>query len=447
MLPSLALNYLGQGALLMRDPAAIENPFYRLFPDGWLIPALVLATLAAIIASQAVISGAYSMTHQAIQLGFLPRMSVRHTSAREAGQIYMPAVNWLLLAGVVAAVVGFGSSSALAGAYGIAVTLTMLITTLLTYFVVRDGCGSCRLPLALGATAFFLVIDALLVVGCAVKFFDGGWFPLALGALLFAVMTHLAARPRAACSRSIRATAWRSQPFVASLEPAADCTRARALRSIWSPTRHRAAGAAAQPEAQPGAARAQRDPDGGVPRCAVGRRGRARPGAGAGHGFWRVVRELRLHGDSRCAAGAAAVHGTGLAVPLFETSYFLSRRDGGACARAGELSGWRERLFVAMSRNASSVAEYFLLPDNAVVELGTRVQIYGIAAADRHAALRRRRIGRTGEHAVRAADGCAAAVQLGPAQRREQSHRDLDADHDLARPGDDPGPHDVRAPN
>jgi hypothetical protein len=139
VLPSLAVNYLGQGALLMVDPSAIENPFYRLFPDAWVLPALVLATLAAIIASQAVISGAYSLTRQAIQLGFLPRMAVRHTSVRAAGQIYMPAVNWALLASVAGAVLFFGSSSALAGAYGIAVTLTMMITTLLTYFVVREG--------------------------------------------------------------------------------------------------------------------------------------------------------------------------------------------------------------------------------------------------------------------------------------------------------------------
>ncbi|MFM2121081.1 MAG: hypothetical protein RL722_2549, partial [Pseudomonadota bacterium] len=187
VLPALALNYLGQGALLMHDPAALENPFFRLFPEALLWPALGLATLAAIIASQAVISGAYSMTRQAIQLGFLPRMAVRHTSAREAGQIYLPAVNWVLLAGVLAAVLGFRSSSALAGAYGIAVTLTMLITTLLTWFVVRRGWG---LPLAvvLPATLFFLAVDALLVAGCAVKLVEGGWFPLALGALLLFLM-------------------------------------------------------------------------------------------------------------------------------------------------------------------------------------------------------------------------------------------------------------------
>ncbi|OYU98596.1 MAG: potassium transporter Kup, partial [Burkholderiales bacterium PBB5] len=188
VLPALAINYLGQGALLMRDPSAIENPFFRLFPTALLVPAVVLATLAAIIASQAVISGAFSMTRQAIQLGFLPRMVVRHTSASAAGQIYLPAVNGVLLVGVLGAVLGFGSSSALAGAYGIAVTLTMAITTVLTWFVVRDGW---RLPLLVVApvTLGFLALDALLVAGCAIKFLDGGWFPLAVGALLFLLMT------------------------------------------------------------------------------------------------------------------------------------------------------------------------------------------------------------------------------------------------------------------
>jgi KUP system potassium uptake protein len=188
VLPGLALNYLGQGALLMGDPSAIQNPFYRLFPEAWLLPALVLSTLAAIIASQAVISGAYSLTKQAIQLGFLPRMRVHYTSAREIGQIYMPGVNWALLVGVLAVVLFFGSSSALASAYGIAVTLTMMITTILTYFVVRET-WHMPAPLAIGATAFFLFIDALLVAGCAIKFLDGGWFPLTLGLALFVVMS------------------------------------------------------------------------------------------------------------------------------------------------------------------------------------------------------------------------------------------------------------------
>jgi len=217
VLPGLALNYLGQGALLMGDPSAIDNPFYRLFPDSWIIPALVLATLAAIIASQAVISGAYSLTKQAMQLGFLPRMRVQYTSSREIGQIYMPAVNWALLLGVLAVVLFFGSSSALASAYGIAVTLTMMITTLLTYFVVKET-WHMPAPLAIGATAFFLVVDALLVAGCAIKFFDGGWFPLALGLALFILMSTWR-RGRELLMESTRRDGLSLQDFIDQIDP------------------------------------------------------------------------------------------------------------------------------------------------------------------------------------------------------------------------------------
>jgi KUP system potassium uptake protein len=163
VLPCLALNYMGQGALLMRDPAALANPFFRMFPSAWLIPAVVLATVATVIASQAVITGAYSMTKQAVQLGLLPRMAVLYTSAKEVGQIYVPVVNWLLLAAVLLAVLGFGSSTALASAYGIAVTVTMFTTTLLTFFVIRHA-WRYPLPVAAAATGFFLALDLLLVV-------------------------------------------------------------------------------------------------------------------------------------------------------------------------------------------------------------------------------------------------------------------------------------------
>ena len=187
VLPALAINYMGQGALLISDPGALENPFFRLFPTSLLVPAVILATLASVIASQAVISGAYSLTKQAIQLGLLPRMRVLHTSADEVGQIYVPLVNWVVMAAVLLAMLGFGSSSALASAYGIAVTVTMFITTVLTFFVVRYGWGY-PLPLALAATGVFLVVDAVLVASCAIKLFQGGWFPLVLGATIFAVM-------------------------------------------------------------------------------------------------------------------------------------------------------------------------------------------------------------------------------------------------------------------
>ena len=215
VLPSLALNYMGQGALLMRDPAALENPFYHLFPQAWLIPAVLLATAASVIASQAVISGAYSMTKQAIQLGLLPRMRILNTSEKEVGQIYVPLVNWIVMVAVLLAAVGFGSSSALASAYGIAVTVTMFITTLLTFFVVRYV-WKYSLALALAATALFLVVDAVLVVSCSLKIWQGGWFPLVMGAAIFAVMATWK-RGRELLIEHIRSDDPELLPFITSL--------------------------------------------------------------------------------------------------------------------------------------------------------------------------------------------------------------------------------------
>jgi KUP system potassium uptake protein len=372
VLPSLALNYMGQGALLMRDPAALENPFYRLFPQAALMPALVLATLAAIIASQAVISGAYSMTKQAIQLGFLPRMEVRFTSAREAGQIYVPAVNWALLAGVVAAVAFFGSSSALAAAYGIAVTLTMMITTVLTWFVVRHG-WLLPAPLAGAATVFFLALDALLVAGCAVKFFDGGWFPLALGLLLFGVMSTWA-RGRELLLDSIRSEGLELQPFIDSLDP----------RSIHRVERT-AIYAVANPETVPQALLHNLKHNqvlhernviltvqfADVPWVPMEERVQVQA---LGHCFWRVTLNFGFMNTPDVPKALALAESHGLRIPLFETTYFLSRETV-VPSPGGGMMHWRERLFAAMSRNAGGIVEFFRLPDNAVVELGTRVQI------------------------------------------------------------------------
>ena len=187
VLPGLALNYLGQGALLLSNPAAVSNPFYLSFPAELLIPAVILATLATIIASQAVISGAYSITQQAMQLGFLPRMQITHTSASESGQIYIPAINWLLLFAVIITTIAFQNSSAIASAYGIAVTGTMLITTILTFFVLRHS-WKYPLWLCLCATSAFFLLDLMLLASCPVKFFKGGWFPVALGIGLVIIM-------------------------------------------------------------------------------------------------------------------------------------------------------------------------------------------------------------------------------------------------------------------
>ncbi|MBT9599341.1 MAG: potassium transporter Kup [Vitreoscilla sp.] len=372
VLPALALNYMGQGALLMGDPSAIENPFYRLFPDAWVLPAVGLATLAAIIASQAVISGAYSVTRQAIQLGFLPRMTVRFTSAREFGQIYMPAVNWALLGGVVAAVLAFGSSSALGGAYGIAVTLTMLITTVMTFFVVRE---SWRLPapVAWGATLFFLAVDAVLVAGCAVKLFDGGWFPLALGLGLFTLMSTWA-RGRAQMMDSIERDGLALAPFIASLDPS---DLQRSGRTAVYPV--------ANPEMVPQALlhnlkhyQVLHERNliltvnyHEVPWVPPAERVSVQ---GLGNDFWRVTLHFGFMDTPDVPQALTLAEAQGLKVPAFETSYFLSRETVVPTPGIG-MAGWRERMFAALSRNARSAAEYFRLPDNTVVELGTRVQI------------------------------------------------------------------------
>ncbi|MEJ6001451.1 potassium transporter Kup [Paucibacter soli] len=370
--PALALNYMGQGALLMGDASAIENPFYRLFPDSLVLPAVVLAALAAVIASQAVISGAYSMTKQAILLGFLPRMELRNTSAREAGQIYVPGVNWALLAGVVAAVLLFGSSSALAGAYGIAVTLTMMITTVLTFFVVRDG-WQLPAPLAIGATLFFLAIDALLVAGCAIKFLDGGWFPLLLGLLLFVLMSTWQ-RGRQLLLQGISSEGLELEPFIESLS---DASIHRARRT--------AVYAVANPETVPQALLhnlkhnqvlhesnviltvkfAERP---WVPEAERVELQALAPG------FWRVALHYGFMDEPDVPRALALCAAKGLVIQPFETSYFLSRETVVPTPGAG-MANWRERLFAALSRNAGSAAEFFHLPDNAVVELGTRVQI------------------------------------------------------------------------
>jgi KUP system potassium uptake protein len=372
VLPSLALNYMGQGALLMTDPSAIQNPFYRLFPDAWLLPAVVLATLAAIIASQAVISGAYSMTKQAIQLGFLPRMTIRYTSAREVGQIYLPAVNWVLLAGVIGAVLYFGSSSALAAAYGIAVTLTMMITTVMTYFVIRES-WRLPLPLAIFATVFFLAVDALLVAGCAIKFFDGGWFPLLLGLLLFTGMSTWA-RGRELLLAAIRRDGLALEPFIASLD---------------ATSLHRVARTAVYPVADPATV-----PQAllhnlkhnqvlhacniilnvkfhDVPWLPESRRLEVRP---LGETFWLMTLHFGFMDTPNVPQALEQAGSCGLHVPMFETTFFLSRETV-VPTPGGGMANWREMLFASMSRNAGGVVVYFRLPDNAVVELGTRVQI------------------------------------------------------------------------
>lgn len=372
VLPALALNYLGQGALLLNDPAAIANPFYNLFPASLIWPAVIIATIAAIIASQAVISGAYSMTRQAIQLGFLPRMSVQHTSANESGQIYLPGVNWVLLIGVVAAVVMFGSAENLAAAYGIAVTLTMMITTMLTFFVVRYRW---HLPKSVTffATGFFLLADLALVSGCIIKFLDGGWFPLALGSLLFLLMATWR-RGRDIVMATIRKEGVDLQAFIGTVNPAEIQRAARvAVYPVADPT--------TVPQAllhnlkhnqvlhDRNIVLTVRFAD--VPYVEEAARVQLED---LGKNFWRVSLRFGFMDAPDVPKALALCEPLGLSIPLFQTSYFLSRETIVATPGSG-MALWREHLFAAMSRNAGGVVEFFRLPDNAVVELGTRVQI------------------------------------------------------------------------
>jgi KUP system potassium uptake protein len=373
VLPSLALNYMGQGALLMSDPSALESPFYRLFPPAWLIPTVLLATAASVIASQAVISGAFSLTKQAIQLGLLPRMRILNTSEQEAGQIYVPLVNWIVMVAVLLATVGFGSSSALASAYGIAVTVTMFITTLLTFFVVRYV-WRYPLPLALAATLLFLVVDAVLVVSCSLKIWQGGWFPLVMGAAIFAVMATWK-RGRELLIEHIRRDDPELLPFITSLAEDREAHR----------TPRTAVYAVANPDTVPQALMhnikhyqvlheqnviltVKFDE---VPRVPTEERLRVTPLV---RGFWRVEVKYGFMDEPDIPKALELCSEHDLAIDPGAISYFLSREIVVPTPGAG-MAHWREALFATMSSNAGSVADFFRLPHNCVVELGTRVQI------------------------------------------------------------------------
>ena len=372
VLPSLALNYLGQGALLMRNPGAVDNPFYHLFSPGLLLPAVILATAATIIASQAVITGAYSLTKQAIQLGLLPRMQTLYTSEKEIGQIYIPAVNWILLAAVVLAVVGFGSSTALASAYGIAVTITMFTTTLLTFFVVRRAW---RYPLwlAAGATFVFLAVDLVLVIACSLKFMEGGWFPLVLGGVLFTVMASWR-RGRELLMKSFALGDPALLPFL------------QALGSDHLPrARRTAVYAVANPDTVPQALMHNlkhnqvlhernliltvRFQD--IPWVPEDERVKVEPLV---PGFWKVTVNYGFKDSPDIPQALGRCSSEALPINLFETTYFLSRETIIPTRQAGMML-WREKLFAFMARNAGNMADYLRLPNNCVIELGTRVQI------------------------------------------------------------------------
>lgn len=370
--PALTLNYLGQGALLIADPKAVENPFYLMFPAWALYPMVALSTVATVIASQAVISGTYSMTKQAIQLGFLPRTRIVQTSSKEIGQIYVPLVNWILLVAIVAAVIGFGSSSNLASAYGVAVTGTMMITTFLTFFVVRYG-WHYNLWVCLLSTGFFLIVDVAFFSANLLKIVEGGWFPLAMGALIFTVMVTWR-RGREILFECQRESSIPLEPFLASLfDHPIQRVQGTAIflvgnsEAVPHALLHNLTHNKVLHERVVFLTVVTRD----VPWVVHEERVKVQP---MGHDCFRVklIFGFRDNPDVPKALERCEPHG--LVFNTLETSFFLSRETVIATPGTG-MADWREKLFAAMFRNAGSAVEFFNIPANRVIELGTQVQI------------------------------------------------------------------------
>ncbi|MBM2885537.1 low affinity potassium transporter Kup [Chromobacterium amazonense] len=372
VLPGLALNYFGQGALLMRDPSAIKNPFFILAPDWGLLPLIILATLATVIASQAVISGAYSLSRQAIQLGYSPRMEVQHTSAQEIGQIYMPFINWLLMIAVLIVVLTFRSSESLAAAYGIAVTGTMLITTLL-FFVVARVNWRWPLPLALGITLVFGIIDLAFFSANFHKIADGGWLPLAMGAVIFLLMSTWK-RGRELLFNRLREQALPLDGFIENLE-AFPPARVQGTAVFLTSTLHGVPHALLHNLKHNKVLHERvvlmtvRTED--VPYISDDDRLDIVQMSAS---FWRVVARYGFKEDPNVLQVIEMCAKEGFEMELMDTSFFLSRETIVPTDHPG-MALWREKLFVWMSKNALRATDFFQVPTNRVVELGAQVEL------------------------------------------------------------------------
>jgi len=372
VMPALTLNYFGQGALLLQNPEAVKNPFFMMAPDWALLPLVGLATMATVIASQALITGAFSVTKQVIQLGYLPRLQVQHTSVKDTGQIYMPFVNWGLFAAIVMAVVMFRSSSNLAAAYGIAVTLDMLITTVLTFFVIRYA-WKYPLGLCIAATGVFFVVDLAFFASNAMKLLDGGWFPLMIGGAIFMLMITWK-QGRAQLNSALRQDAIDLPSF---------------LEAVFVSPPVRVDGTAVFLTAEPGT----------VPNALLHNlkhnkvlhnnnlfvtvRNHEVPWIGLdkrleivslGHDCWQVIVHYGFKNDPDLPKALQQIRGRGCELDSMTTSYFLSR-DIVIPTMASGMASWREKLFAQMHHNASAAAEFLNLPNNAVVELGSKIEI------------------------------------------------------------------------
>ncbi|MCY1670512.1 potassium transporter Kup [Novosphingobium sp. SL115] len=369
--PCLLINYLGQSALLLTNPAAAENPFFLLAPEWARLPLVILATMATIIASQAVISGAYSVSQQAVQLGFLPRLKILHTSAKAAGQIYVPLVNWGLLALVILLVIGFKSSSNLAAAYGIAVTGTMFITAcmvgVLTFAVWKWH------PLLAGlVTGAFLIVDGVYFASNATKIPDGGWFPLLVAAVAFTLLTTWATGRRLMRERLEED----AMPIELFLKSVSEKVQRVAGSSVFLASTTEGIPPALLHNLKHNHVLHERVAiltvaTEGVPHVLAHNR---RDVESLGRGFYRIVLHYGFMDEVDIPAELADEQRAGGPFRAMDTSYFLARQTLIASNRPG-MAIWREKLFAWMVRNAESAMQFFKLPTNRVIELGSQLEI------------------------------------------------------------------------
>ena len=372
VMPALTLNYFGQGALLLSDPSAVTNPFYNMAPDWLLIPLVVLATAATVIASQALISGAFSVTKQVVQMGFLPRLQVLHTSIKDTGQIYIPAVNWGLFVVIVLAVVMFKSSSNLAAAYGIAVCTDMLITTVLTFFVIHYG-WKYSLALSLAVTGFFLVVDLAFWASNLMKLLEGGWFPLLIASVIMVFMVTWR-DGRALLDKKRNEDALDLPSFLEAvfLSPPA---RVEGTAVFLTSTKGNVPNAMLHNLKHNKVLHKQNlfvnVQNHEVPWVEEKERLEI---TDIGNGCWQVVIHYGFKDDPDVPGALAHLNGMGCEVNAMTTSYFLSR-DSIVPTVGGGMAPWREKMFAQMHLNASSAADFLNLPSNSVVELGSKVEI------------------------------------------------------------------------
>ncbi|WP_046866890.1 potassium transporter Kup [Microvirga massiliensis] len=372
VLPCLALNYIGQGALLLDDPGKLENPFFLLYPDWALLPMVGMATLATIIASQAVITGAFSLTQQAIQLGLLPRMEIRWTSETEKGQIYVPRINFLLLLLVLFLVVSFRSSSALAHAYGLAVTGTMVVTSVMTFFVVRR-CWRWPLWASVAVITPFLLVDSIFLAANALKIPQGGWMPLVVGAALVTVMLTWRRGTRILFEKTRKA----------------DVPLVELIGMLEKSRPYQVKGTAVfltgDPETAPAALLHNlkhnkvlheknviltvRTED--APRIGDRERVRIEP---VGDSFWRVVMSYGYMESPNVPRGLALLRKQGFGFDIMATSFFVSRRSIRPSPRSG-MPLWQDKLFIGLTKSAADATDFFRIPTGRVVEVGTQVTV------------------------------------------------------------------------